>query len=71
VKVLRSFPHPSDEAAVAEALVHGWSAFEGAHRSVWDSMGEDQKEVEETTGSALEVSVKLDFANLILNHSLQ
>jgi hypothetical protein len=56
VKVLRSFPDLQDEANVAEALVHGWSAFGGAPKSVWDSMGEDKREVEDATGSALEVS---------------
>lgn len=56
VKVLRTFPDLQNEASVAESLVHGWSAFEGAPKAVWDSMGEDRKEVEEATGSALEVS---------------
>lgn len=55
MKVLRTFPDLQDEANVAEALVHGWSAFEGAPEAVWASMGEDRKEVEEATGSALEV----------------
>lgn len=36
-------------------LVRGWCAFEGAPEEVWRSMGEDRKDVEEMTGSALEV----------------
>jgi hypothetical protein len=58
VKVLRTFPDLQDEANVAEALVHNWSAFEGAPEDVWTSMGDDRKDVEEATGSALEVSLE-------------
>lgn len=55
VKVLRSQPYAQDEAALVGQLVHAYCAFEGASDEVWASLGEDRKDVEEMTSSALEV----------------
>lgn len=57
MKILRTFPHPENEAELAGELVRERCAFEGAPDEVWESMGEEKDEVRETTGSALEVSV--------------
>lgn len=56
MKIIRASPHTDDEAELVDALVHGWCAFDGASREVWDSFGDEREEVAETTGSALEVS---------------
>jgi hypothetical protein len=56
VKVMRKIPHPEDEAQFAGELVRGYCAFDGAPESVWQTMGDDRSEVEETRSSALEVS---------------
>ena len=56
VKILRTFPNPSDEAELVGELVKGWCPFEGASDDVWASMGSDAEEIRTTTGSALEVS---------------
>ena len=55
VKIIRATPHADDEAELVDALVHGWCAFEGASEEVWSSFGDERQEVEESTGSALEV----------------
>ncbi|WVQ78363.1 hypothetical protein IAT38_000448 [Cryptococcus sp. DSM 104549] len=57
IKVLRSFPDPEDEASLVGELVHGYCAFDGAPEDVWASMGDDRKDVEEMTGSALELAI--------------
>lgn len=53
---MRKVPHPDDEAAFAGELVRGFCAFDGAPDNVWESMGDDRADVEETRSSALEVS---------------
>lgn len=62
VRLLRSFPHPEDEPALAEELVHAWCAFEGAPADVWDTLGEDKDDVLSTRSSALEASPHLAYA---------
>ncbi|ORY27179.1 hypothetical protein BCR39DRAFT_538819 [Naematelia encephala] len=56
-KLLRSFPHPEDEAELVGQLVRAWCAFEGAPEGVWTSMGDDRKDIEEMRGSALELAI--------------
>lgn len=53
---MRKIPHPEDEAQFAGELVRGYCAFDGAPESVWQTMGDDRSEVEETRSSALEAS---------------
>jgi hypothetical protein len=53
--VLRTFPHPEDEADLVGELIRGYCAFDGASEDVWRSIGDDRKEVEATRSSALEV----------------
>ncbi|KAK8869725.1 hypothetical protein IAR55_000293 [Kwoniella newhampshirensis] len=57
IKILRTFPHPEDEAELVGELVRGHCAFDGAPEDVWASMGDDRKDVEEMTGSALELAI--------------
>ncbi len=57
MKILRTFPDPSDEVELVGELVKGWCAFAGASESVWASMGPERREVEVMRGSALEVSL--------------
>jgi hypothetical protein len=46
--------------------VKGWCAFDGAPEEVWGMIGEDRKEVESMTGSALEVG-----PSFLLNHDVR
>ncbi|WRT67253.1 uncharacterized protein IL334_004220 [Kwoniella shivajii] len=57
IKILRTFPHPEDEAPLVSELVRGYCAFDGAPEEVWTSMGDDKENIEETTGSALELAI--------------
>lgn len=57
MKILRTFPNPSDEAELVGQLVKGWCPFEGASETVWASMGSDAEEIRATTGSALELAI--------------
>ncbi|WWD16005.1 hypothetical protein CI109_100429 [Kwoniella shandongensis] len=57
IKILRTFPHPEDEAELVGELVRGYCPFDGAPAEVWASMGDDKKDVEEMTGSALELAI--------------
>lgn len=65
VKVLRSQPYAQDEAALVGQLVHAYCAFEGASDEVWASLGEDRKDVEEMTSSALELAIVSTSKNLL------
>lgn len=66
VKVLRTFPHPEDEADLVGELVRGWCAFDGAPDSVWSSMGDEKKEIKATQGSALEVGLLVGSATTLM-----
>nr|ODN95119.1 nonselective cation channel [Cryptococcus depauperatus CBS 7855] len=57
IKVLRAYPNMQDEAALVGELVHGHCAFEGAPEKIWKSLGDDRKDMEEMTSSALEASL--------------
>ncbi|WVF72035.1 hypothetical protein IAT40_006847 [Kwoniella sp. CBS 6097] len=57
IKILRTFPRPEDEASLVSELVRGYCAFDGAPEEVWASMGDDKEEIEEMTGSALELAI--------------
>lgn len=66
VKVLRTFPHPEQEADLVGQLVKGWCAFDGAPEDVWLSMGEDRKDIEGMRGSALEVGQARFFPSVLV-----
>ncbi|WVQ98885.1 hypothetical protein IAU59_006016 [Kwoniella sp. CBS 9459] len=57
IKILRTFPRPDDEASLVSELVRGYCAFDGAPEEVWASMGDDKEDIEEMTGSALELAI--------------
>ncbi|WWC89900.1 uncharacterized protein L201_004829 [Kwoniella dendrophila CBS 6074] len=57
IKILRTFPHPEDAASLVSELVRGYCAFDGAPEEIWDSMGDDREDIEEMTGSALELAI--------------
>ncbi|OXG91252.1 nonselective cation channel [Cryptococcus neoformans D17-1] len=65
IKVLRSQPYAQDEAALVGQLVHAYCAFEGASDEVWASLGEDRKDVEEMTSSALELAIVSTSKNFL------
>nr|XP_018263732.1 nonselective cation channel [Kwoniella dejecticola CBS 10117]OBR85890.1 nonselective cation channel [Kwoniella dejecticola CBS 10117] len=57
IKILRTFPHPEDPALLVSELVRGYCAFDGAPEEVWQSMGDDREDIEEMSGSALELAI--------------
>ncbi|OCF36454.1 nonselective cation channel [Kwoniella heveanensis BCC8398] len=57
IKILRTFPRLDDEASLVSELVRGYCAFDGAPEEVWASMGDDKEDIEEMTGSALELAI--------------
>ncbi|WVN86773.1 uncharacterized protein L203_101945 [Cryptococcus depauperatus CBS 7841] len=65
IKVLRAYPNTQDEAALVSELVHGHCAFEGAPEKVWKSLGDDRKDIEEMTSSALELAIVSNSKNLL------
>lgn len=56
MKFLRKYPRAEDDAELTGELVRGFCAFGGAPEDVWQGMGDDREDVEETRSSALEVS---------------
>jgi hypothetical protein len=67
VKILRTFPATGEEAELVCELVRPWCPFEGASEDIWQSMGDDRKEVEQSRGSALEVSWVLITLDMTLH----
>ncbi|WVR05298.1 hypothetical protein IAU60_002312 [Kwoniella sp. DSM 27419] len=57
IKILRTFPHPEDEASLVSELVRGYCPFDGAPQDIWASMGDDRSDIEEMTGSAIELAI--------------
>ncbi|ODN83174.1 hypothetical protein L202_01365 [Cryptococcus amylolentus CBS 6039] len=57
IRILRAYPNVQDEAALVGELVHAHCAFDGAPDEIWESLGEDRKDVEEMTSSALELAI--------------
>lgn len=66
MKFLRKYPRVEDDAELTGELVRGFCAFGGAPENVWQGMGDDREDVEETRSSALEVSPAGPITALIL-----
>ncbi|ODN98517.1 nonselective cation channel [Cryptococcus wingfieldii CBS 7118] len=65
IRILRAYPNVQDEAALVGELVYSHCAFDGAPDQIWESLGEDRKDVEEMTSSALELAIVSTSKNLL------
>ncbi|ODO10755.1 hypothetical protein I350_01352 [Cryptococcus amylolentus CBS 6273] len=65
IRILRAYPNVQDEAALVGELVHAHCAFDGAPDEIWESLGEDRKDVEEMTSSALELAIVSTSKNFL------
>lgn len=70
VKILRTFPNPTDEAELAEQLVRPWCALAGAPEHVWAAT-EDREEAAAAHASALELAIVAQAKHFISQPMVQ